>query len=402
MHRASAVNRGYAHSVQDRYDTIVIGGGPAGSHAASLLARTGWRVALVEKGPRHRDKACGHCLNPRAFPILDRAGLLDSVHLLAPARTRRLRVHRRNQRPLSATLKAGKQDLEGVVIARRDFDQLLLDHAKACGVDVLQPATARVVEVAESASIIEVSMDGEHRMLRAGLIIGADGLRSAVASAAGLHGSRRIGRKYGFSCAITVESSDMELHRDAIEMFVMNQGYLGIVRTGDRSLHLAGLVGLMPDGGADRDPLAFVGRVAVHFEVLGDLGLADLRLEQVDHFVAAGPMPCRPREVANGYAALIGDAAGYVEPFTGEGITWALHSAEILADVLAQVSPGIWNLALAARYAARWRALVARRHRICDMLARTLDRPRIWPWMLTLGASYPWLTRQVVRKVMAT
>ena len=218
---------------------------------------------------------------------------------------------------------------------------------------------------------MEVVSEGSRQRLRCRLVVGADGLGSAVARAAGLNRAASVGRKFGFAFDLDCSSAEV-IPRDTVEMFVVNGGYLGVVNHGRGMLHVAGLVARR--AGIARNPYSFIDSVTVRFERLQQTALNRLDRGHCSQLLAAGPMPWRPWTVANDCVALVGDAAGYVEPFTGEGMSCALESAEALADVLADQSPGAWTAATARRYRRAWRDRVGRRQRICRMLAMGLDR----------------------------
>src|SRR5262245_18570864 len=109
------------------FEAVVIGGGPAGAMSALHLARLGWRVALVERRPRYRQKTCGHCLNPRAVSTLKAAGLLQSVQAVAVGTSSRFRAHWPAQRSIDVSLKgcaAESEFKQGLLVERSQFDQL--------------------------------------------------------------------------------------------------------------------------------------------------------------------------------------------------------------------------------------------------------------------------------------
>lgn len=385
--------------MQPTHDAIIIGGGPGGAVAALGLARMGWKCLLLERGERGRIKTCGHCLNPRVLPVLSRLGLLDDVQRLARGRTSRLRVHLPPGDVLSCRWADGASAGRGLLLERHRFDQLLLDRAALAGAEIRQPASARIVRRDERGVTVEVREADGVAEVRSGLVVGADGLRSKVAAAAGLPGSRRrSGRKYGFSFDVQVPAAS-RIEPGAIEMFVTEAGYLGVVRQGSRTLHLAGLVA-PSSGRGPRDPLRFTERVARRFRVLRDLSLDRLERLEVTPVVAAGPMPSCPRRVANRWAVLVGDAAGYVEPFTGEGMSCAIDGADALAESLEGVRPGQWSGAAARRYHRAWSRRIGRRQRLCAAVAWTLQRPRLLSRLQSLGSRNPGLTRWLVNQVV--
>jgi flavin-dependent dehydrogenase len=376
---------------------VVIGGGPAGSSAARSLARHGWRTVLIERGPRHRPKACGTCLNPRAAELLRRAGLLDDVRNLAVGATHRLRVHLVGRPPLAAVLPHCDEAGGGLLVPRDGLDQLLIDRAAEAGVQVVQPAVARIVELTSHRAVIELRDGSSTTHLRPRLVVGADGLRSAVAEAAGLARPGRAGRKFGFSFQVTTPAAGA-VDPDTIEMFLVSGGYLGVVAHGGKTLHVAGLVAAR--GNAPSNPLDFVEWVANRFDLTKRAGLHRLRRSGCSRLLGAGPIPCRPHPVADERVVLVGDAAGYTEPFSGEGISWALECAEILADSVAEHSPGHWTACTVRRYRRLWKRRVGRRQHLGRLLAGALERPGLTRALLDAVTRHraiaDWLVRRAV------
>ncbi len=382
----------------DEFDAVVIGGGPAGSMSALLLAKLGWRVALIERGGRFRDKACGHCLNLAAHPLLQREGLLDDVRARSVGWSQRLRVHLGQREPATIALADGHRASGYLLVPRREFDQLLRDRAVRAGATVIQSARACLRSTDEHGAVVEVrSPQRQTRRLRCRLVIGADGLRSGVARAAGLAATKRIGRKFGFALDVRCPRADL-FAVDTIEMFVVPGGYLGVVKQGFSMLHLAGLVS--PGHTTSPNPLSFVATVARRFDLLGGVGLANAAALHAAKVLGAGPIPCRPRAVAGEWVALVGDAAGYVEPFTGEGMSWALTSAEVLAEVVADQSPGDWTRATARQYRRAWRDRIGHRQWLCRAVAWSLKHPRLLGVLAGAVARPRPFTRGLVGKVV--
>jgi flavin-dependent dehydrogenase len=96
----------------------------------------------------------------------------------------------------------------------------------------------------------------------------------------------------------------------------------------------------------------------------------------------------------------VGDAAGYVEPFTGEGMSWALESAEILAAVLSHSAPGAWTPSVARLYRSAWARRIGRRQRACSVLARALGRRGATRALFTVAAACPALANALVRRAV--
>jgi flavin-dependent dehydrogenase len=389
-------------------DAVVIGGGPSGALAALHLARLGWRTMLVEKGGRKRDKPCGDCLNRRAINALHRAGIGETLEGTARGMTQRFRAHvpvshsRGEGMSLDVPMRAkAAGDAGGFVVDRGEFDQMLRDHAEAAGVEMIQPASARLLWSDRDVATVEVHTSRQRYQIECNLVIGADGLGSAVARATGLVHKRSAGRRYGFSFD-AVNPMAAAVERGTIEMFLapLQSGYMGVVNCGGGVLHVAGLV----DGHADpasRAPLNFVLQTARSHALLRKIGFDRMPAGQMQHLKAIGPMPWLPWKVASGALVLAGDAAGYIDQFTGEGMGWAIESAELIGQVAANCSNQRWTAAASHQYDAAWRQTVVRRQLICRALMWALARPRITTMMMRIGERLPWIAQRVAAEVVA-
>lgn len=376
--------------IDDRLDAVVIGGGPAGAVSATLLARRGWRTLLVDRGPRGRPTCCGRCLNPRIGPLLDRLGLRDAVESATIGRSRSVRVHMARGRTLDLPFRSAR----GWLTPRARLDAALLDEAERAGATVLHGVRATVEPDRAHESRpwrVRLRDDRGADSIRAALLVGADGLGSAVARASGLAGSSRAGRAYGFCFTVGDGFADRFTKRGAVEMFVSGAGYLGVGLSDDGSGHAAALV--RSRRGDERcSPTEFLESLAVDHPLLG--GVAD----RIEEMRAAGPMPWRPARVSAAGVALVGDAAGYVEPFTGEGMAWAIESASLLADSVAESRR--FGVREARRYARAWSAAMRSSHRRCRAVAWALRRPALVARMSRVAGVESALARGVVARVI--
>ncbi len=261
-----------------------------------------------------------------------------------------------------------------------------------------QPASARIIELTPRGAVVQLRRPGPGHdpnvHVRCRLVVGADGLRSAIADASGLARRRRVGRKFGFAMDVDAAESGA-VEPGTIEMFVVRGGYLGVVGRSDRRLHVAGLVSRVADAG---NPVEFIEFVAHRFDLLRSSGLHRLRRSRFGRLLGAGPIPCRPRGVATDRVVLVGDAAGYAEPFSGEGISWALESAATLAHSVEHGKPGDWTPTTARVYQREWSRRIGRRQQFARMLARTLERPGLVGGLLGVTNRYPAIATWLVRR----
>lgn len=382
----------------ERVDVAIVGGGPAGAIIARRLALAGWRVMLLERGAAFRRKTCGHCLSPRARRLLADQGLLEQTLQVAEGTTRMLRVHGERGLHMRVAISA-EDESAGLVVPREPFDQMLRGAAAAAGAEVLQSATARIRALNAEDATLRVTMNARTMDVRCRLLVGADGVGSSVARAAGLAGAESPGRKYGLALDVTDGDADDAIAPGAIEMFIVPGGYVGIVRLNSGGFHVAALVDAQHSS-APRDPIDFLQKAAEIHPALSFLHHSRIAKAGSHRISAVGPMPWQTRGVTNGCVALIGDAAGYVEPFTGEGIAWAIHSAALLGSAISSAG-GAWNQVAADMYAEMWRREIHQRQRLCRWVTGVLERPLASRLLLRAGVVAPGLSQRLVRQVVA-
>ena len=281
----------------------VVGGGPAGAVSAAVLARHGWQVTLVERQPLPRTKCCGECLVPRAAAWLTELGLGEALEQARAGSTREVRMldaRAGNAHPVWTHPFGGQP---GVIVPRAAFDAALRDGARRAGAAIHAGRGVKLV--------------------RAG-------------------GDK--GAQVGAPAVVTITA----LNDPSVAP------YVGLVRRGD-AVHMAAIVER-----GDRWPTApaealrmmatrapQLARFLAHYEASQPMPALE---------AACGPLPWKPRAVTAGRVALVGDAAGYAEPYTGEGMGWAIEGAMLLGECFRDG----WTAAAAAEYQRRWRATVGR------------------------------------------
>jgi len=335
-------------------DVVIAGLGPAGAATALRLARAGLRVAAVDRAGFPRDKICSEYMSPEGVRHLAALGVLETVERSGGHPVRGTTVHApRGARLTGLFARAGHAPFRdtGLSVARRILDLALVDAARAAGA-AIHERTA-VVGVLRSgpalAGLAVRSGGGGVRELRARLTVGADGLRSLVARALG---PRKYGplRRYAF----VAHAADVPGLGETVEMHVTPDGYAGLNPLGGGVTNVAVVV---PEARVSRAR----GRVEEFF-------LAELeripavrgrvrRRAIVREVLVTGPFAVRSSRVVGAGGLLVGDAADFFDPFTGEGICAALRGAELVeaAAVPALACGGIATAAALRGYAGQRR-----------------------------------------------
>ncbi len=361
-------------TVDRHWDVAVIGAGPGGAVAAKRLAQRGVSVLLIERSTMPRPKVCGGCLAPAGARALQDAGLgtalRDAVELT------RCTVHSGEA--------AARLPAPGYLAIGRDvLDARLTALAAAGGARVLLGFSARVdVDgglrlTPASAEVRELPAGGEY-LVRARSVIVADGLSGAsLAGRCEFDWRVRPGSRMGAGTMLL--SAPIDVEAGEIAMLCDAAGYVGMVRLSSGHVDLAAAL--------DVDAARIAG---------GPAALCDQIIRRCggDASVLAGagwrgtPLLTRHRRcIESGIVKVLGDAAGYVEPFTGEGMTWAIRGAlslsEIVADELQRgsFSPGEWSRAHAA--------LTAASHRRCGVVARLVRCRGVMHAAVRVGERWP-------------
>ncbi len=347
------------------WDAIVIGAGPAGATAARRLSIAGARVLLVEKKQFPRPKVCGACLSPWALDELERAGLGSLVTRLGGRELSDFHLRVQGQ-SLRMAMSGGS------AVSRAKLDLALAASAVDAGCVFLDGTMAQVGSVSDGVRRVLLSRHGADAQAAARAVLIASGLGKGVISRAQEPATLvASGSRIGAGCRLT--SAPAAYSGNAVFMAIGAGGYVGMVRLEDGSLNVA----------AAFDP-ALVRRVrnpgAAALEVLEEAGAPTVGGLADAEWRGTPGLTRRTTPLAHDRLFFLGDAAGYIEPFTGEGIAWALASARAV-EPLALRAIERWSPHLAREWARTHRRLIGRRQLVCRALALGLARP----WLVRIG-----------------
>ncbi len=343
------------------FDVAIVGSGPAGASCAAFCARAGLRTLLLEREKFPREKVCGDCLNPACWPVLERLGIAEAVRALPHGKLEQIDFVLIGGRTLSVPL---AEDTE-IAIKRSLLDQLLLTRAHSLGATVFDNAT--VSELSRSPDGWNIST--RERSFQARALVAADGRNSSVARSLGLlppPAKERVGLQT--HCALPKNFGPR------VVLQFLPEGYSGQAPVGHGELNLC-LV-------AEPPRLASIKAWAEqHFELP-----SDHTWRTITPLRRAALVPAFPG------LFLVGDAARVVEPFTGEGIFYALRSGELAAEAIARGSS-------AREYAAEHAELYRGRLWINRLARAAVLSPVLTSFLLSKGLFPQALLRRLSAKV---
>ena len=370
-----------------QWDVVVVGAGIVGAMSALHLARARLRVLLVEKSAWPRAKACGGCLNAAALRALANSGIelrdgseCTGMRLYCRGRTAHL--------PLPP----------GMAISRMRLDAILVRHAIDAGVSFLPATRAALEGYTQHGRRVALRNPSTRHTVDARVVLDCGGLATRLLP----DPDWRIAPRARIGVAATLPDAPAGYGPGVIHMACATQGYVGLVRAENGTANIA--AALDPTrchevGG----PAAAVAEIlrAEDLPVIQDLHCLDWR---------GTPRLTRTRRRlgAERRVLVLGDAAGYVEPFTGEGMAWAMADAAAMLPFVREAVE-CWTDDVASRWSARHRRMLRTRQRVCRGISGLLRHPSLLAAALPLLDRAPamvapltaWLNRDLEGSAMA-
>ena len=335
-------------------DVLVVGAGPAGSIAALVLARAGVRVRLIDRARFPRDKLCGDTVNPRSLAILDRLEVSGPVRRRAMAITGMDITGPAGAR-VSARYPAG---VRGASLTRRELDMSLLEAAIAAGAVFDSGVIVRAPLITtDSARIIgvRVAASGDDHNLHARIVIAADGRHSRLAFGMGLAAYAPRPKRWAFGTYFAGVQG-LTTHG---EMHLRPDGYIGVAPLPGDVANVCVVRELKNIFRAQRmNAESMIDRAVREDPVLRER-FAGAR--QISEVTSLGPLAVECRTAGYPGLLLAGDAAGFVDPMTGDGLRFALRCGELAAEAaLRELATGAaacvsLQAARAKEFGSKWR-----------------------------------------------
>lgn len=358
-----------------QWDAIVIGAGPAGSLAARELAGQGLQVLLLDRAEFPRRKVCGCCLNGLALGTLNSVGLGQLVNEAGgvPLQQFRLAVQGR-QSALPLPL--------GAALSREKFDLRLIEAAQQKGVTFVPKTKAQLGQLGKGFREVQT----EAGTYRSKTVIVADGLNSQIANQEDnrtiIQAKSRIGG------GTLIKDYPRFYEKGTIYMATGRQGYVGLVCLEDGRLDVA----------AAFDPVYVkqVGGLGVAAQqILARAGFPTINHLEDQNWKGTPPLTRSASKIAGERWFAIGDATGYVEPFTGEGMAWALASAVAVAPLVG----GEWHSEKMEQWQRIHRQRIRSRQGICRLISWMLKSQGLSRLGMSLVTYSPKLIHPLVSRL---
>ena len=369
------------------YDLIIVGGGPSGATAALYARRSGLRSLLLDQATFPRDKVCGDALSGKSVAILRELDLLDGVRQLPGAAISRIIFTSPRHTELVIDLSRSGLDQvpEGFVIRRRNFDRFLFEEAKQAADDCREGFTVTDL-VREDGFICGVrgrqgdEAEVEHR---GRIVLGADGYNSLVARKTGLyqHDPRHL------VVALRQYYRNVGGLTDQIELHYVDEvipGYFWIFPLEDGCANVG--IGMLHQYIKDQQvDLRQALKAAIDSSTFRERFTNAEPLEEPVGWNL--PVGSKHRSMVGNGFMLLGDAAGLIDPFTGEGIGNALYSARFAVEAAREaIEAGDLSEAFLERYDRRLWGAIGGELRISSQLQKIGRHRRLLNFVISKAA----------------
>jgi geranylgeranyl reductase family protein len=372
-------------------EVVVVGAGPAGAAVSILLARQGHRVVLLDRAHFPRDKACAEYLSPACSALLADLGVLEPIQAAHPQRLQGMRIIDYQGRACVGHFVHHGQAMHGLALPRYVLDHLLVQQAGAAGVEI---RTGYGVRQPLRCGRRICGVAGRHRgkadTLQAQLVIAADGRHSVLGRRLGV--IRHV--RWLQHIALVTHYTGVEPMHPWGEMFLLPRGYIGLSPVAQNVMNVSLVLQKQALRRARCKP---EGLLAAALQAHPELQQRFAQATQVKPILATGPMAQRTRCPSQDGILFIGDAAGFFDPFTGQGIYLALKSADLAAAVAHHaLSTGDTSAACLRQYYLAYHRMYDDKYRLSALIQLGLRLPWLANWTIQRLAQAPDLADTVV------
>lgn len=375
-------------TTNSKYDVIIAGGGPAGSSAAINLAVSGARVLLLEQKKFPRTKLCGEFISPECADLFQRLGVAEQMFAARPATLIETVFYSRrgNSVGVPSSWFGGRNGAIG--LSRAEMDERLLRRASEAGVEVLENAHAtNLIFQDEKVCGVTIKRNGTEESLHGAITLDATGRARALTRQVPTRKNYKRDRRPSM-IAFKAHFENTRVAPGACEIYFYPGGYGGLSSIENGLSNLCFIAAARDVRARDADADRVV-REIVWQNARARYALERSCIVSPWLAVALGGFGRHAVTPANGLLA-IGDAASFIDPFTGSGMLMALQSGEIVAKAVANYldsHPATRTLGeLAAHYREEYHRTFDSRLRICSLLRKAAFVPRLAEIAISLFA----------------
>jgi flavin-dependent dehydrogenase len=384
-------------SARQDYDVIIAGGGPAGASVATHLALKGARVLLLEQKKFPRPKLCGEFISPECAVHFERLGVKDQMFAARPAALTETVFYSRTGRHVSVPSSWFSASAAALGLSRAEMDERLLRRATAAGADVLEQASvANLIIEDQQVRGVKVKQADDEKTYRAAVTVDATGrargLTRHLASGKITHRQRQM-------IAFKAHLEQTQVAAGACEIYFYRGGYGGLSSIEDGLSNLCFIAAARDVRACGSDP------DRVMREIVCENRRARITLENSSRhseWLAVSLEGFGYHDVAPAPGLLaVGDAASFIDPFTGSGMLMALQSGELAAHTIDAHLNGKAQSAslehLRQNYSAAYRLAFASRLTVCSFLRRAAFVPGLAETAIRFFAASAGLRRRLAR-----
>jgi len=375
---------------QSSWDVVIIGAGLAGASAAIQAAKHGLTTLLVESKAFPREKVCGGCLNSRSQASLGRLGVLPHI-----VKSGAIRIESMHLQILKTSVHWKVPAMMSV--RRSTLDSILVREAIKMGAQYLDKSIGSLMTDETGAGnelgkrFVQIQTHEHSVMVDTKCVLVASGLsRTPLKNRKDwpmvVEENSRIGVQCLLPASAVTAYSDQQLH-----MLVGSRGYVGICATDGNLFDVAAAVdpsSIQPSGGIAN----------VVNSILDECQSPRFDWPNENEWSATPALTRSSKCVASNRVFLIGDAIGYVEPFTGEGMSWALASAEAVIPFVLKLSELDWKDEMAEQWNRRAYRQRVHNQTTCRWIANRIRHPRPAAWVLRACNWIPPIRNAIIRK----